>query len=389
MQNFVKLDDGNIQMENTGEVLTPEEFEERFVVCKICGQAIDRDGGDYVEPCRSRWDIVCADCAKDHLFQCDRCDDWFVRYERNYFEDSDAVWCDDCTEDHAYQCERCGEHFRYEDSGLWCGDDWYCDSCNSDCLYEYHEFKKDGEIEFCGAENRSEAPYMGFELEVDSSERVSLPPIIRYIRGKFPGYFHLEEDGSLNYGFECISQPASLSHHMGQMPEYKEMFGKIVEAGLTSHNNARCGLHVHIDREFFGTKEDASIAKMLFIFEKWWDNLLRFSRRKLSQVHWCDRYSGSDTITEIVKKQKRGWNDLGRYHALNLTNDNTIEVRLWRGTLKPETFEATLRFTDRLARLCRDTSAVTLWKMTWEEILGDDEAIKTYWETVKDRNINN
>jgi hypothetical protein len=77
-----------------------------------------------------------------------------------------------------------------------------------------------------------------------------------------------------------------------------------------------------------------------------------------------------------------------RYFAVNLTNSNTIEIRLWRGSINPETFEATLRFTARLAELCKYTSAVELAKMTFEDLLGSDEVILSYWNRISNRNIN-
>ena len=68
--------------------------------------------------------------------------------------------------------------------------------------------------------------------------------------------------------------------------------------------------------------------------------------------------------------------------------ENSIEIRLWRGTLKAETFEATLRFTARLAQLCKHTSAVELSKMSFDEILGDDPTIHSYWNRISQRNTN-
>ena len=73
---------------------------------------------------------------------------------------------------------------------------------------------------------------------------------------------------------------------------------------------------------------------------------------------------------------------------MNLTNTNTIEIRLWRGTLNPETFEATLRFTARLAELCKHTSAVELAKMNFEDLLRNDDVILSYWSRISQRNTN-
>ena len=74
-----------------------------------------------------------------------------------------------------------------------------------------------------------------------------------------------------------------------------------------------------------------------------------------------------------------------RYYAVNLTNSETVEIRLWKGTLNPETFEATLRFTARLAEICKNTTAAELSKMSFEDLLGSNEVIRSYWERAKER----
>lgn len=71
-----------------------------------------------------------------------------------------------------------------------------------------------------------------------------------------------------------------------------------------------------------------------------------------------------------------------------MTNSETIEIRLFRGTLNAETFEATLKFTNRIAELCKNTSAVELIKMTFEDLLGSDEVILFYWNRAQQRVIN-
>ena len=43
-----------------------------------------------------------------------------------------------------------------------------------------------------------------------------------------------------------------------------------------------CGLHVHVSRLAFGETEeqqDTAIARVLYFFEKHWEELLKFSRR--------------------------------------------------------------------------------------------------------------
>ena len=76
--------------------------------------------------------------------------------------------------------------------------------------------------------------------------------------------------------------------------------------------------------------------------------IVPFSRRNIETMErWAAKPSLScmetETENEIMDKVKWYKSD-GRYKAINLQNDNTIEFRLFRGTLKLNTFIASLQF---------------------------------------------
>ena len=64
--------------------------------------------------------------------------------------------------------------------------------------------------------------------------------------------------------------------------------------GYRSHQAGTCGLHIHVSRAAFGETsrtQDAAIARVLYFFEKHWEELLKFSRRTPRQLeHWAARY---------------------------------------------------------------------------------------------------
>ena len=274
----------------------------------------------------------------------------------------------------------------------------------------YHTMKEDNDYTFVGDNSRQDELYMGFELEVDEvpagedsgdweeDNESSVYECTEEIANATPenlpeDFLHFEEDGSLESGFEMISQPASLSQHLTNLAPhgFYDRIGRICSSyGFTSHDNGRCGLHIHLDKAFFGKSLDSASAKLLFLFERHWDNLYKFSRRR--SAHWCHRYvensgyrtrdaRGGQTVKlkEIIDDAKDHCID--RYFAVNLSNDNTIEIRLWRGTLNRTTLLATFKLTARLAQLAKDTPAVKLAAMSWKDILGDDPDILAYAST--------
>lgn len=251
--------------------------------------------------------------------------------------------------------------------------------------------KNYGDIKFLGTEKRTVAPYMGIELEIDSHSFFDREYVAEELQGCFGEFFTYENDGSLNNGFEMISQPASLSYHLEMMPQYRKAFRFLSDCGISSHDVGTCGLHIHIDRTYFGRKEDSATAKLLYLFEKFKPELIKFSRRTETQTaDWCrfrkQNYSKSaGWIKKAVQESKAISCYQYRYFAINLTNENTIEIRLNRGTLNPQTLEATLKFTARLAEICKTVRSTELAKMTFEDLLGSDEVILLYWNRINNK----
>src|SRR5690606_30357619 len=60
-----------------------------------------------------------------------------------------------------------------------------------------------------------------------------------------------------------------------------------------------------------------------------------------------------------------------RYKAINLCNSNTVEFRIFKGTLKRDTIIASIQWVDVLIRFCRNTSLKDLFNVSWEDIFGN------------------
>lgn len=377
-------EDGN---EHTYDI---ERFKDLFVVCENCGELIWSD-----EAISNLYgSLYCADCCST----CSYCGSLIAPGDEAEFENSSNIYCRDCREDIGYCCSDCGRYYRWQDDGDYVGDTWYCYRCIEDhqVIRGYHDFKDNEEPLFMGDETtygwmdsdesikeRKEKPFIGFELEVDSSSSVDRDGLAMKLYDIFGDYFHYENDCSLNNGWENISQPCSLKRHMSLMPKIREAFDMLKENGMRSHNTSTCGMHMHIDREYFGDSEETAIARLLYIFEKFKKELTIFSRRN-EVDQWCAFRRHESSTGPWLKDAAKNLH-YGRYYAVNLCNSNTIEIRLWRGTLNADTFAATLKFTARLAEICKKVRAVDLARLTFEDLIGDDEEIKAYWEKAKER----
>ena len=154
-------------------------------------------------------------------------------------------------------------------------------------------------------------------------------------------------------------------YHINHMP-WAAVLSKAKELGYRSHQSGTCGLHIHVNRTAFGETEaeqDEVIARILYFFEKHWEELLKFSRRTQKQLQqWADRYGLKEHPQDILNHAK---GNQERYTCVNLTNYYTIEFRMFRGTLKLNTLIATLQLLDRICSVAICLNDNELKAMSW------------------------
>ena len=241
-----------------------------------------------------------------------------------------------------------------------------CDAC-------YHRYTVSGGIEsyyykpqpiFYGTGPR----YFGVELEIDEGgERVRSAQALMFLVNDGAERIYCKHDGSLDDGFEIVTHPMSLDYHLHQMP-WAPLCRAAAEMGYRSHQSGSCGLHIHVSRNAFAQTEadqDAAIARVLYFFEKNWVELLKFSRRTQRQMdRWAARYGYRDQPMEILEHAKKGVH-AGRYTCVNLTNPDTVEFRIFRGTLKANTIFAALQLVDRVCDAACFLSDEELKALSW------------------------
>ena len=255
----------------------------------------------------------------------------------------------------------------------------------------YHSHHHDGH-EFVKHKTTSDArsvPYMGIELEVDKGgER---DDVTDEIQGLFSvmddnEFIYFESDGSINNGFEIITNPATLNFHSALRNSYETMFRYLVKKGYRSFNTNTCGFHIHVNRNYFGQTRVAqaqNIKKVLLICDKFWDNMVKFSRRDIDAIsRWAEKYSIDPE--NVIEEMNR--NSLSRYRYLNLCNTQTIEFRMFRGTLNPLSFYGSLELVNNICVYAKTHSEEAIRDMHWEELLNGNE-VSALWDKVKNRSV--
>ena len=328
-------------------------------ICANCGAEHPLD-----EMFRVGSDWLCEHCADEYTVVCDACGERI--YSEDAVEGSNYTLCESCFDEDYVRCADCDRILR-RDRAYWDDDDAYCSSCWDDHCTVIHEYSYTPDLVFHGKGLR----HFGVELEIDGggTNRYNAEKMLNIANADAENLY-IKTDGSLDDGLELVTHPMTLEYHLNEMP-WAAVLRKAQELNYLSHAAGTCGLHVHISRLAFGCtyeQQEASIARLLYFVEKFWAELLRFSRRTQSQMNrWAARYGMKLTPTDQMCHAKNSC--AGRYTAVNLTNSDTVEIRMFRGTLKLNTLKATLQMVNHLCEVAVSLSDSEVQDMSWFDFL--------------------
>jgi hypothetical protein len=341
------------------EAVCPSCWRERHRECFHCRGSIDTEMQGFSQDTTGR--VLCEVCQSLYAV-CGECGRFIPLDRANIHEEGGLLFyfCDDCVNrtDEGYEDEESSyEDYDYEED--------YEEEEEEEVINRY-SFKPRPVFHLFPTEGTEGYPlFLGVELEVDDGGEDHYYAELILGEG-YPGFLYAKRDGSLRNGFEIVSHPATLAFHLIEAG-WEDVLRKAVELGYTSHDNKRCGLHVHINRTFWGPyiqEQEIGELKLLIFFERFWDKIVKFSRRTSSQIErYCSRYG-----TEDIERAKRQNGD-SRYFAVNFQNRHTIEIRIFRGTLRLDTFYATLQFVYYMCHFLKEKSPHELQKTTWESFV--------------------
>lgn len=296
-------------------------------------------------------------------------------------------WVDECRNDSAatFELSNMGDVkaaelrrlINHEDKLI----DFYLPGVDGDRIYSgvksYHSHR--GENNTMRVKDDKKYPYLvGVELEVETNNL----DCYNWIAGVTSNWFYLETDGSLrNKGVEIITIP--LTKKVACNPRtWEKLAETLSEKGATSHNNGRCGLHVHISRTGFGKNSeetDETLGKLFHLYNNelgadgYGTNYVRKVMRRGFESY-CSEFLKGDKKIGFQFAQTAGISSIShdgrkklfkglsqpqseRYEAINRQNNNTIEFRQGKGTLKVSSIVTTIQFCCEAVEFCRTTTA--------------------------------
>lgn len=392
---------GNELTDRYAEVCPECVPEDGLTICDWCESWIDEE----FEPSYSTGtgDIVCLECSEDHAFFCSDCGQLY-HYDCSCNVDDDSLVCEDCISNYFY-CERCcsytsNENVRYLEDFIDDLEEDLRDDIDTDyeglCTYCADDVEWPGTLgtprplgtytrgqssgihpwnykpmdlivrdvnslqalyEFAYQRGKS-VRLFGWELEIESTaEDEDIRARASYINASHGGnLFYCKSDSSIRNGYEIVSHPATFDYWAGPGREIlDELFTQLTGWGYTSWKSGRCGLHIHTNRTAVSRLHVFNLARYMHD-KNCTAKLKKLSGRTESQLDGYakmslrdlfDRNLGTYTCPSSLEfaKQARHTLLLGdRNRAINISNSNTIELRLFRGSLNMDKFMSSLQF---------------------------------------------
>lgn len=212
---------------------------------------------------------------------------------------------------------------------------------------------------------------MGVELEMATIGSVG--SAVELVRGALgEDYCVCKSDGSLPAGgFEVVTAPRKLDEHIKRFGKW---FGEGIPASFSAWDKESCGMHVHIDSRAFTAM---TLGKFLMLINANTnvDFIRRIAGRHPSVDKQAREYCAAEdqSILDNPKHAIKG-KSTRRYRMVNTTclkraeadrlgvqhvgerSFNTIELRIFRSSLKRERLLAQIEFTHAAVMFCRVAS---------------------------------
>ena len=336
-----------------------QDDEVEKIVCTHCES--EYEANDIYESASG--DALCYECA----ICCERCgiygtdDDSWREVDGNY------TWCEDCANNHAYWCDGCetydseGTCYVNGTGSSYCSsclnDYYYCDYCNEwyeeecDCSDEriIHDYSYRPDPIFHSANGEITRLYFGLEIEMEHkdesySSRDEAAQFASDLEKINMAYN--KSDGSLSCGFELVTHPMSFAKYKEQgMPLWSYVNQLRDNYGMRAWNTKTCGLHIHISRAGFnGGSHMHRFLNLVYSNQEFYEKIAGRSSTRWASFDDCTfaEYNGDQYINHKSFKHKFTNHGSERYSAVNTNNRNTLEMRIFRGSLSIEKMKSYL-----------------------------------------------
>lgn len=241
---------------------------------------------------------------------------------------------------------------------------------------------------FMPGESEDTTLLLGAEIEVGGNNNISsdndknstVKKCIQIMNGSDSDEENLiysTHDSTVQIEFDTM--PCSLEFHKNKM-NYREMFEYLDKEGYKGHDCKTAGLHIHANRSYLGKSrisQELVISKIIYILEKFNDEICVIARRDNDYSEFAGEKQNEDSIVELYGKYK----NKGKRAALNLQHKDTIEFRMFKSTLKYETFILTLEFVKNIIDYAKSVDIEEIELAKWSDLMNCfSSELRKYYE---------
>jgi hypothetical protein len=314
------------------------------------------------------------------------CDCGHYEDENNTHSVRNDTWCDSCFDEDAVYCEDNGEYWPRDDA-------YYSESRDAYYTYDRDEDDDDDDDD---EEDRNQPIMsystnvlnvldypsgitsshfgeftMGIELEMTSGDH-DTNESAESVRSRLgSAYCIIKSDGSLPHnGFEVVTSPQGLAKHIEVFKAWE------IDPAYRAWNTGKCGMHVHIDSRAF---TQLTVGKFLMFINSSGnvDFIRKIAGRHPSVDDQARSYCAAEHQSILANPKTAVKGKSGeRYRMVNMCNlgsrearrlglsmdnsyngkYNTVELRIFRASLKKERLLAQIEFTHASVMFCRVAS---------------------------------
>lgn len=341
----------------------------------------------------------CAECLAQLFGDCYSCSMVWPNEELREAPDSSRCYCTECYHDRYSYCESCDSDYRTDEFITVCNGESFCESCVRNnywycdrCTEWYYDgdscrHRDEGEIEslmhsysfkpsltYLMTEDQDQQRlFAGVELEVTMPKwGDSADALYKYFQAQ--RWLYLKGDGSIEpecddeIGVELVTHPFTEAWYKANSQEISNMLRLLRSSHCNSGADVNCGMHVHLSKAAFTSVKH--LYKFVRLFYESYKFTLWFSRRDQQCLDTFAKFDNDPgKLMRLARKIVTGKKSGDRYVAVNLEPHNTVEVRVFAGTLDELHFRSNIEIMFAAHAFSRKELAPTLqdfreWTLT-------------------------
>ena len=337
------------------------------IACADCGDLMPQGEDEGV---RHGSNVFCWTCSDDNVHNCAGCGEnylmqWTARIADLYgyrhmsmytTTDTQEFLCERCT----HFCDDCGDPYEYEGNMTCCRNRNHIHYYSYRPVWKYWDASHGGEATYVRRISYPSKLYMGIELEIEKMDEDVIVEFLRTakedLNGGEPSFCYFKEDGSLSSrGAELVTMPATLEGFKTRFP-----FDALVlaqEMGARSFYYTSCGFHIHVSRTAFTPSHMYKFIKFHMRNDR---QCMVVGQRDWSNYATWDEHHTHDlrkNTAAVVKRELY----TNRYSAINTGNHDTIELRYFKGNIKPESVLKNVEFVDCVYEYTKQLTVSSIW----------------------------